>query len=80
MPFEVSLWNDLNVAVFDGVGLPSFKSKVNVFSLAQTALFLSSTIFYFSSFIGLVVCGCGLQTNIYIVFSLSPSLALLTIF
>ena len=35
---------------FDGVELPGFKSRVNIFSLVQLlALFLSSTIFPFSS-------------------------------
>ena len=31
---SVSLWNDLNDPVFDGVGLAGFNSKANAFSLA----------------------------------------------
>ena len=31
---SVSLWNDLAVPVFDGVGLAGFKSRVNAFLLA----------------------------------------------
>ena len=34
IPFSVSLWNDLNDPVFDGVGLVGFKSKANAFILA----------------------------------------------
>ena len=34
IPFSVSLWNDLNDPVFDGVGVVGFKSKANAFLLA----------------------------------------------
>ena len=34
VPLSVSLWNDLNDPVFDGVGLADFKSKANAFLLA----------------------------------------------
>ena len=34
IPFSVSLWNDLANPVFDGVGLPGFKSRANVSLLA----------------------------------------------
>ena len=34
VPFSVSLWNDLSVPVFDGVGLAGFKSRANAFLLA----------------------------------------------
>ena len=34
IPFSVSLWNDLANSVFDGVGLPGFKSKANASLLA----------------------------------------------
>ena len=34
VPLSVSLWNDLNDPVFDGVGLAGFKSRANVFLLA----------------------------------------------
>ena len=34
IPFSVSLRNDLNALVFDGVGLAGFKSKTNAFLLA----------------------------------------------
>ena len=34
VPLSVSLWNDLSVPVFDGVGLTGFKSRVNDFLLA----------------------------------------------
>ena len=34
MLLSASLWNDLNVYVFDGVGLAGFKSRANAFSLA----------------------------------------------
>ena len=47
----VSLWNDLVDPIFDGVGLAGFKSVSNAFLLALLlSLFLSSTIFHFSSF------------------------------
>ena len=45
VPLSVSLWNDLNVPVFDGVGLAGFKSRPNAFLLVLICyLFLSSTI------------------------------------
>ena len=31
VPLSVSLWNDLSVTVFDGVGLAGFKSRANAF-------------------------------------------------
>ena len=37
---SVSLWNDLDDPVFDGVGLASFKSRANTFLLAKAALSL----------------------------------------
>ena len=53
---SVSLWNDLNYHVFDGVELAGFKSTANAFLLAWSALsFLTLTILSFSSFHGLVV-------------------------
>ena len=57
------LWNDLGDPVFDGVGLAGFKSGGNAFMLAESALFLSPTIFFFSSFHGLVVCCWGLRID-----------------
>ena len=48
---SVSLWNFLVDPLFDGVGLAGFKSRCNVFLLAQLlSPFLSSTIFPFSYF------------------------------
>ena len=68
-------WNDLSDPVLDGVGLAAFKSRANAFLLARSALsFLSPTIFFFSSFHGLVVWGWGLWIDR--VFSLSPGLTL----
>ena len=40
IPLSVSLWNDLANPVYDGVGLASFKSRVNAFLLAYAALSL----------------------------------------
>ena len=37
---SVSLWNDLTIPVFDGVGLTGFKSMANAFLLALAALCL----------------------------------------
>ena len=34
IPLAVSLWNDLAIPVFDGVGLAGFKSRANAFLLA----------------------------------------------
>ena len=34
IPLAVSLWNDLDDRVFDGVGLAGFKSRANAFLLA----------------------------------------------
>ena len=34
IPFSVSLWNDLAIPAFDGVGLPGFKSRANASLLA----------------------------------------------
>ena len=34
IPFSVSLWNDLDDPVFDGVGLAGFKTRANTFLLA----------------------------------------------
>ena len=75
----MSLWNDLGDPVFDGVGLAGFKSRANMFFCWPDLLFLLvSYYFIFSSFHGLVVWGWGLL--IVRVFSLSPDLALLTLF
>ena len=52
MPLSVSLWNDLDDPVFDGVGLAGFKSRANAFLLAMLlAPLLSPVVFLFSSFI-----------------------------
>ena len=46
------MFNDLAEPLFDGVGLAGFQSRDNAFSLVQLlALFLSPTLFPFSSFI-----------------------------
>ena len=37
---SVSLWHDLADPVFDGVGLPGFKSRANASLFAKAALFL----------------------------------------
>ena len=34
VPLTVSLWNEINNPVFDGVGLAGFKSRANAFLLA----------------------------------------------
>ena len=74
MPISVSLWKDLGRPVFDGVG----QAHSQCFPVGLiNSFFLSPTIFYFSSFHGLVVYGWGLRIDI--VFSLSPNLALLTL-
>ena len=45
----VSLWNDLVVPIFDGVGLAGFKSRFNAFLLSKLlSPFFSSVIFPFS--------------------------------
>ena len=63
--------------MFDGVGLPGFKSRANAFQLAS---FLSPNILYFSYFDGLVVWGgvFGLIESEDLSLSHSPGLALLT--
>ena len=49
-PQSVFLWNDLTEPVFDGVGLPGFKSRANAFLLALLFTpILSLTDFPFSS-------------------------------
>ena len=61
-PPSAILWNDLANPVFDGVGLAAFKSRANIFLLAQAALslLLSSTIFPFLFFLSLGwYCGAG---------------------
>ena len=69
---SVSLWNDLSDPVFHGVGLTGFKSRANTFLLAWFVLSsLSPIILSFYSFLGLVVWGWDLRTDI--VFSLSPA-------
>ena len=40
VPFSVSLFNDLAISVFDGVGLSGFKSRANASLLAKAALSL----------------------------------------
>ena len=64
---SISLWKYLSDPVFDGVGLASFKSRANAFSLAQLlAPFSSPAIFPFSSFIlwdWHCVVGLGLRTD-----------------
>ena len=42
----MSLFTDLSDPVFDGVGLAGFKSRVNAFLLARSALSLVSLLFY----------------------------------
>ena len=44
IPLPVSLWNDLFVPVFDGVGLAGFKRRAKVFllAIAPRSLFVSS--------------------------------------
>ena len=62
VPLLVSLWNDLSDPVFDGVGLPGFKSKANAFLSAQSVLsFVSYFLFFF--FQGLVVWCRGLRID-----------------
>ena len=51
IPFSVSLWNDLNDPVFDGVRLAGFKSRANEVIFYLLAHFLSPPIFPFSSII-----------------------------
>ena len=73
---SVSLWNDLSdpviLILWDWWGLRAEPKK----SLQIRHDFLFPTIFYFSSFHGLVVWGWGIRIDR--VFSLSPDLALLT--
>ena len=61
IPLSVSLWNDLNDPVFDGVGLAGIKSKANPFLLAKLlSHFLSPAVFPFSSLVQWVaVVGLG---------------------
>ena len=47
VPLSASLWNDLADPVFDGVGLAGFKSRANVFLLAEAAA--SLIVFYYFS-------------------------------
>ena len=71
---SVSLQNDLSDPVFDGVGLESFKSRVNALSLAWAArsFCLFSCFPFFLYFYGLVLWDWGLRTDR--VASLSPGL------
>ena len=79
VPHSVSLWNDLSDPVFDGVGLAGFQSRANFYLLAKSVLSLCLLLsFSVSSFHGLVVWGGG--PRIDRVFSLSPGLALPTLF
>ena len=54
---SVTLWNDLDLLVFDGVELEGFKSRANASLLAKSALFLSLTIFSLSSIHSSWLCG-----------------------
>ena len=60
VPLSVSLWNDLDDPVFDGVGQAGFKYRANVFLLAYPALspFLLFSL-YFLRWVGCVVLGCS---------------------
>ena len=52
VPFAVSLWNDLDDPVFDSVGLAGFKRRPMRFCWPSCSLlFVSSTVFPFSSFL-----------------------------
>ena len=57
IPLSVSLWNDLSVPVFDGVGLAGFKSRANTFLLPSCSLPFYLLLFSISllSFHGLVL-------------------------
>ena len=46
MPLSVSLWNDLDVQVFDGVGLAGFKNSVNEFLFAKSAVYFCLILFF----------------------------------
>ena len=61
----------LSVFLWNDLGVPVFAGVISSF-------FLSPRIFSFSSFHGLIVWGCGLRIDR--VFSLSPDLALPTLF
>ena len=52
IPLSVSLWNDIDHPVFDGVGLVGFKIGDNAFYWPSYSLpSVSSTVFLFSSFL-----------------------------
>ena len=65
IPLSVSLWNDLSIPVFDGVGLLGFKIRANAFFLASCSLTFCLLLFsiYLLSFYGLVFRGWGLRTD-----------------
>ena len=71
---SVSLWNDLVDPVFDDVGLPGFKSKVNVFFIGLSCSTPTIEFYYFSlsllSVYRLVLWGWSLRTDrVYITLS-----------
>ena len=78
---SVYLWNDLCDPVFDGVGFSGFKSRANVFLLAELlAPLFGSCCFPFLFFHSL---GCYCLAGVFGLIgreSLSPSLALPTYF
>ena len=74
VPLSVSLWNDLDEPVFDGVGLEGFKSRAMQFLLVGL---ICSFFLYFSTFRGLAVWGWSLRIDSVLTL---PSLAVLTYF
>ena len=66
---SVSLWNDLDGPVFDGVGLACFKSRPMPFYWPSCSLPFCLLLFSLSIllFYGLVLWDCGLRTDIYCV-------------
>ena len=77
----MSLWNELVDPVFDGVGLPGFKSRANAFLFASGASYLfvinCFPFLFYSQYVSIV--GAGVFGLIGCT-SLSPSLALQTSF
>ena len=70
IPISVSLWNELDDSVFDGVGLAGFKSRASAFLLVQLLASLSLLSFY-----GLVLWGCGLRTDRVLIALSQPFIA-----